>query len=51
MAKRVTFVVTLILVAVNMQSFFIFEPQVNAKGEKVVNWSEFLKIIKWSTTK
>ena len=34
MAKRVTLVVTLILVAVNLQSFFIFEPQVNAQGQK-----------------
>ena len=34
MAKRVTLVVTLLLVAVNLQSFFIFEPQVNAQGQK-----------------
>ena len=34
MAKRVTFVLTLFLIAVNLQSFFIFEPQVNAYGRK-----------------
>ena len=34
MAKRVTFIVTLLLIAINLQSFFIFEPQVNSQGKK-----------------